>query len=746
MSPGRRELRTAARGRREPPRPRRRRGPAGRLPPLPRRADARRLRRRAQPRRRDLPRRPPGRRRRPASPPASPRRWTTVADHGEPDTVTRAGAARHRPRRPGDRRDDRRARCRPIDDCHDCADFLLVPLLWARSALRRGARRRRCATRIDAAILGYRYWMDEPGNDVQWYFSENHALLFHTAAYLAGHLLPDARFRRSGRTGARAVARSAAARVRAWLDHFERWEMAEFNSAPYFPIDLKGLTALFALAPDADIRERAGRGDRPPARDRRQLRAPGRAHRGAGPLLRAHAARRPVAGALRHRAHALGPRQLRHALPRPAAAGALPARPRPRAAASLAGVARLAAAPTRRSGASRQGQDRFAALYHYKTRDFAMGTAAALPLERVGLPGDGAARPHRRANREAQIWINHPGETIQSGYRPAVLLGRLRHAAARAPVPRPRRRRLRLRRRAARLHPRLVPARRLRRDLRIDRRPRPSPAAARRLRRSSADGPLEPVATGPTRRQRAAPAPAAAAAGSCASATPPARRASPASAARFAGLVTRDGGRRHASSSTIPTMVWSSSDADGTVEAEGRRLDPADWTPGGHAGREIRAGPSPQGDDGTTAGRSQGPADTGEEHTMKLRLPRLRPRCCSAPRRPPPGRRRPHHVVFRRRRGRGHRGPAQALHEGQPRHQRHPRQRRLPGGPGAAADPARGRPGPRHRPRHQPQGAGAALARPDAPTSRTPTTGDDQLRRPRSTGCAPTAPRPSPAS
>ena len=33
--------------------------------------------------------------------------------------------------------------------------------------------------------------------------------------------------------------------------------MAEFNSAPYFPIDLKGLTALLALAPDADIRDRA---------------------------------------------------------------------------------------------------------------------------------------------------------------------------------------------------------------------------------------------------------------------------------------------------------------------------------------------------------------------------------------------------------------------------------------------------------------------------------------------------------
>src|SRR5690606_10500990 len=109
-----------------------------------------------------------------------------------------------------------------------------------------------------AAALNYRFWMDEPGNDVQWYFSENHALLFHTAAYLAGHFMPDAIFLRSGRKGA-AQSKVGLGRVRGWLDHFEKWEMAEFNSAPYFPIDLKGLTILHALAPHADVRRRAGK-------------------------------------------------------------------------------------------------------------------------------------------------------------------------------------------------------------------------------------------------------------------------------------------------------------------------------------------------------------------------------------------------------------------------------------------------------------------------------------------------------
>ena len=171
-----------------------------------------------------------------------------ISSHGEPDTVTalaRLGSGR------SGRETDRMIETSlpAIEDCHDCADFLLVPLLWCRTAYAADIAPGVLA-RIDRAVLGYRYWMDEPGNDVQWYFSENHALLFHTAAYLAGNLLPDARFRRSGRTGPRA-GRMGLGRVRAWLDHFETWEMAEFNSAAYFPIDLAGLTALMRWRPMA---------------------------------------------------------------------------------------------------------------------------------------------------------------------------------------------------------------------------------------------------------------------------------------------------------------------------------------------------------------------------------------------------------------------------------------------------------------------------------------------------------------
>lgn len=40
--------------------------------------------------------------------------------------------------------------------------------------------------RVRSAILGFRYWIDEPGNDTMWFWSENHCLCFHVAQYLAG--------------------------------------------------------------------------------------------------------------------------------------------------------------------------------------------------------------------------------------------------------------------------------------------------------------------------------------------------------------------------------------------------------------------------------------------------------------------------------------------------------------------------------------------------------------------------------
>jgi len=299
-----------------------------------------------------------------------------------------------------------------VEKCYDCADFILLPLLWVRAAYCKDLSPE-LVGRIDKAILGYRYWMDEPGNDVQWYFSENHALLFHCAAYLGGFLLPKERFVRSGRLGAE-QSLVGAGRVRKWLDHFEQWEMAEFNSAPYFPIDLKGLTALFAFAPDADIKERARLGIvrlleivANSSHHGMLTGAQGRSYEHtlrAGRSLELSGIARMLWGKGNY-----GRRF--HALPQLALSLRDHGLKLPKKLSKQANYQKKKA----QEWCFAQGQNLFARLYHYKCADYAMGSAACY---RWGEWGYQETAIHLRIgkNPDAQIWINHPGETMISGY------------------------------------------------------------------------------------------------------------------------------------------------------------------------------------------------------------------------------------------------------------------------------------------------------------------------------------------
>ncbi len=92
---------------------------------------------------------------------------------------------------------------RALDDIEgrlDCADFSILPLLriWRdhREALEPARR-----ARLRKALLGFRYWLDEPGNDVMWFWSENHVLCFHVAQLAAGTFFPDEVFLNGGKTG-----------------------------------------------------------------------------------------------------------------------------------------------------------------------------------------------------------------------------------------------------------------------------------------------------------------------------------------------------------------------------------------------------------------------------------------------------------------------------------------------------------------------------------------------------------------
>lgn len=129
-----------------------------------------------------------------------------------------------------------------INDRRDCSDFVMIPLLWIYGSYR-DALPDEAEQAIRDAILNYRYWMDEPGNDAMWFWSENHVLCFHVSEYIAGALLPDAIFPNAGLTGQEHRA-LAEARLDRWFDSVEAHGLAEWNSAAYYPIDFIGLLAL----------------------------------------------------------------------------------------------------------------------------------------------------------------------------------------------------------------------------------------------------------------------------------------------------------------------------------------------------------------------------------------------------------------------------------------------------------------------------------------------------------------------
>ena len=334
-----------------------------------------------------------------------------VAEHGELSSVK--ALARLATGRSGRTTDEMIARVLPsILDCHDCADFTLVPLLWCRIQY---GDQIAPATRsaVDEAVLNFRYWMDEPGNDVQWYFSENHALLFHTAAYLAGGFFTNEVFVRSGRKGTDQAA-AGRQRILDWLTHFEECEMAEWNSVPYFPIDLKGLTALAALATDAEIRTRATSAIKrligqiaKSAHHGLMTASQGRSYEHtlrAGRSLELTAFSRLFWGRGWYgcRFHALPQLALlmrEHAFSLPAELTQL---------ADYQGDKGL-------EWCFSQGKNSIAKLYHYKTRHIAMGSIAAYRWGEWGYQ-ENPIQLRLGDHPEAQIWINHPGETIQAGF------------------------------------------------------------------------------------------------------------------------------------------------------------------------------------------------------------------------------------------------------------------------------------------------------------------------------------------
>lgn len=145
--------------------------------------------------------------------------------------------------------------CAFVDTRRDCSDFRAIVLLKLAYA---------CPERITPSagvtlrrtLLGFKYWLAEPGVDAMCFWSENHQLLFAAAEYLAGSLFPTDTFTNDRRTG-EAHRLDAETRLHRWFDLRFRHGYSEWLSGVYYEEDIAGLTVLIDHAPSQVIVDRA---------------------------------------------------------------------------------------------------------------------------------------------------------------------------------------------------------------------------------------------------------------------------------------------------------------------------------------------------------------------------------------------------------------------------------------------------------------------------------------------------------
>ena len=144
-----------------------------------------------------------------------------------------------------------------IDTRLDCADFV-IPALIRMLMAHRGTPRlpEDMAQRLEKSLIGFKYWLDEPGTIQACFFTENHQVLFYSAEYLVGQMFPDAVFPNNDMTGREHHAHGEAF-LRRWLEWRIRFGFAEWLTQGYYMDDILGLVNLMIYAQDEDIREKS---------------------------------------------------------------------------------------------------------------------------------------------------------------------------------------------------------------------------------------------------------------------------------------------------------------------------------------------------------------------------------------------------------------------------------------------------------------------------------------------------------
>lgn len=142
----------------------------------------------------------------------------------------------------------------------DCADFVIQGLLrlmyWEREQQRLSDEIRAL---MKDTVLGFKYWVDEPGDTVMYMGSENHRLLFHVAEWMAGQLYPTEEFTNSRQRGLYHATKGRMY-ITEWLRQRGRFGFDEWHSNSYYPISIAPMVNVydFAIGEDDKLRQMAG--------------------------------------------------------------------------------------------------------------------------------------------------------------------------------------------------------------------------------------------------------------------------------------------------------------------------------------------------------------------------------------------------------------------------------------------------------------------------------------------------------
>ncbi len=130
----------------------------------------------------------------------------------------------------------------------DCADFVIQGVLrlmfWEKAG-------QKLSPEINAlmkdTILGFKYWIDEPGDTVMYMGSENHRLLFHVAEWMAGLLFPTELFTNSHQNGLFHY-QKAYIYITEWVRQRGRFGYDEWHSNSYLPVCIAPLMNVYDFA------------------------------------------------------------------------------------------------------------------------------------------------------------------------------------------------------------------------------------------------------------------------------------------------------------------------------------------------------------------------------------------------------------------------------------------------------------------------------------------------------------------